>query len=83
MGSPEQPTPEQYSAIEAAGKLQMLGPPRWYRASGGKFELDVLSTGGKPCPSSLSIGSAPHAIGSFREWGALLWPRVHREELEV
>jgi xylan 1,4-beta-xylosidase len=39
MGSPEQPTPEQYSAIEAAGKLQMLGPPRWYRASGGKIEL--------------------------------------------
>ena len=27
MGSPQQPTPEQYTALEAAGQLQELVPP--------------------------------------------------------
>jgi xylan 1,4-beta-xylosidase len=29
MGSPQQPTPEQYSALEAAGQLQEYESPRW------------------------------------------------------
>ncbi len=29
MGSPQQPTPEQYAALEAAGQLQELESPRW------------------------------------------------------
>ena len=29
MGSPQQPTPEQYAALEAAGQLQELDSPRW------------------------------------------------------
>ena len=31
MGSPQQPTPEQYAALEAAGQLQELESPRWMR----------------------------------------------------
>ena len=33
MGSPQQPTPEQYAALEAAGQLQELESPRWIDAS--------------------------------------------------
>lgn len=29
MGSPQQPTPEQYAALEAAGQLQEFESPRW------------------------------------------------------
>jgi xylan 1,4-beta-xylosidase len=29
MGSPQQPTPEQYAVLEAAGQLQELESPRW------------------------------------------------------
>ncbi len=29
MGSPQQPTPEQYARLEAAGQLQLLDSPRW------------------------------------------------------
>jgi xylan 1,4-beta-xylosidase len=32
MGSPQQPTPEQYAALEAAGQLQELESPRWINA---------------------------------------------------
>jgi xylan 1,4-beta-xylosidase len=33
MGSPQQPTPEQYAALEAAGQLQELESPHWIDAS--------------------------------------------------
>lgn len=33
MGSPAQPTPEQYGALEAAGQLQELESPRWMNAA--------------------------------------------------
>jgi xylan 1,4-beta-xylosidase len=39
MGSPQQPTAEQYARLEAAGQLQMLGSPEWMGAKGGKLEL--------------------------------------------
>ena len=39
MGSPAQPTPEQYARLEAAGELQLLRSPEWLRAKDGKVEL--------------------------------------------
>jgi xylan 1,4-beta-xylosidase len=34
MGSPQQPTAEQYAALEAAGQLQELESPRWIEIAG-------------------------------------------------
>lgn len=43
MGSPQAPTPEQYSALEAAGQLQLLDAPRQFAVEKGQigvqFEL--------------------------------------------
>ena len=39
MGSPEQPTVEQYARLQAAGQLQLLGSPEWSDAQDGKLEL--------------------------------------------
>ena len=39
MGSPQNPTPEQYSRIEAAGHLQELGPSESVPVKSGKAEL--------------------------------------------
>jgi len=41
MGSPEQPTPEQYTALEAAGQLQQLASPRWIDLRHGEGKLEV------------------------------------------
>jgi xylan 1,4-beta-xylosidase len=38
MGSPQQPTPEQQTRLEAAGQLQLLGSPEWKDVA-GKVEL--------------------------------------------
>lgn len=35
MGSPQQPTPEQYAALRQAGQLAALGPPQTVRAENG------------------------------------------------
>ena len=40
MGSPQQPTPEQYARLEAAGQLQLLGSPEWRRPEDGKLTLE-------------------------------------------
>jgi xylan 1,4-beta-xylosidase len=40
MGSPPQPTPEQYARLEAAGQLQLLGSPEWRRPEDGKLALE-------------------------------------------
>jgi xylan 1,4-beta-xylosidase len=40
MGSPQQPTPEQYARLEAAGQLQLLGSPEWRRPEDGKLALE-------------------------------------------
>ena len=40
MGSPQQPTPEQYAALEAAGQLQELESPRWIDA-GPQTTVDI------------------------------------------
>jgi xylan 1,4-beta-xylosidase len=40
MGSPQQPDPEQYAALEAAGQLQELESPHWIDAS-KQIKLDI------------------------------------------
>ncbi len=40
LGSPQQPSPEQYARLESAGSLGLLESPRWVPASGGVVELD-------------------------------------------
>jgi xylan 1,4-beta-xylosidase len=40
MGSPQQPTPEQYAALEAAGQLQELESPSWIDTS-KEMKLDI------------------------------------------
>jgi len=39
MGSPQNPAPEQYAALEAAGQLQLLESPRWIPLRAGQAEL--------------------------------------------
>jgi xylan 1,4-beta-xylosidase len=39
MGSPQNPTPEQYARLEAAGQLQLLTSPEWIGAKDGQVEL--------------------------------------------
>jgi xylan 1,4-beta-xylosidase len=39
MGSPAQPSPEQYARLEAAGQLQLLHSPQWLWAKDGKVEI--------------------------------------------
>jgi xylan 1,4-beta-xylosidase len=40
MGSPQQPTPEQYARLKAAGQLQLLGSPEWREPQDGKLAVD-------------------------------------------
>ncbi len=40
LGSPQQPSPEQYARLEAAGQLQLLGSPEWRQPQDGKLTLD-------------------------------------------
>jgi xylan 1,4-beta-xylosidase len=39
LGSPQNPTPEQYARLEAAGRLELLQSPQWASVEGGKLEL--------------------------------------------
>ena len=39
MGSPQQPTPEQYAALESAGQLQLLTSPQWMTPQQGAVSL--------------------------------------------
>ena len=41
MGSPQQPTPEQYRQLEAAGQLQLDGSPQWQTVSAGELHLPL------------------------------------------
>ncbi len=41
MGSPQDPTPEQYAKLQAAGQLQLLESPRWMTPEHGEIKLDV------------------------------------------
>jgi len=40
MGSPQNPTPEQYSQLEAAGQLELLESPRWLRSNKGSVDVN-------------------------------------------
>lgn len=40
MGSPQQPTPEQYARLEAAGHLELLESPQWVAARAGKVRVE-------------------------------------------
>jgi len=40
MGSPQQPTPEQYARLEAAGQFQLLDSPWWVDMRGGAMKLE-------------------------------------------
>jgi xylan 1,4-beta-xylosidase len=40
MGSPQNPTPEQYARLEAAGRLEQLGPPQRVSPKAGTLELN-------------------------------------------
>jgi xylan 1,4-beta-xylosidase len=39
MGSPAQPTPEQYALLQAAGQLQPIESPRWTNSSDGHLQM--------------------------------------------
>ena len=39
IGSPQSPTPEQYSRLEAAGQLELLESPRWLRSNKGSVDV--------------------------------------------
>jgi xylan 1,4-beta-xylosidase len=41
MGSPQNPTPEQYAALQAAGQLQLLDSPVWMTPEDGEIKLDL------------------------------------------
>jgi xylan 1,4-beta-xylosidase len=40
MGSPQKPSPEQYSALEAAGELKLLTSPAWMTPKNGSLTID-------------------------------------------
>ena len=40
MGSPQQPTPEQYARLEESGQLQLLESPRWITSNRGSVEVE-------------------------------------------
>jgi xylan 1,4-beta-xylosidase len=40
MDSPQSPTPEQYTRLEAAGQLELLESPRWVSPEKGTVELN-------------------------------------------
>src|ERR1700742_1411709 len=41
MGSPQNPAPEQYAQLQAAGQLQLFDSPRWMTPENGEIKLDV------------------------------------------
>jgi xylan 1,4-beta-xylosidase len=41
MGSPQDPTTEQYAKLQAAGQLQLLDSPRWISPENGEIKLDL------------------------------------------
>ncbi len=41
MGSPQQPSVEQYAALEASGQLQELASPRWIVVKGGEAMIEI------------------------------------------
>jgi xylan 1,4-beta-xylosidase len=42
MGSPQDPTPEQYEALERSSELALLESPRWMQTTGGTLKLPFV-----------------------------------------
>ena len=42
MGSPQDPSPAQYRALEAAGQLEAIESPRWVDAGGGEAMVELV-----------------------------------------
>jgi xylan 1,4-beta-xylosidase len=42
MGSPQNPSPEQYAKLEAAAQLQLLDSPRWVVPQGGRINVTFV-----------------------------------------
>jgi xylan 1,4-beta-xylosidase len=42
MGSPQNPTAEQYAKLEAAGQLQLLDSPQWIVPQGGRIDVTFV-----------------------------------------
>ena len=42
MGSPQDPTPEQYRALEQSGQLQMNTSPAFRNVSEGRLDVDLV-----------------------------------------
>jgi xylan 1,4-beta-xylosidase len=42
MGSPQNPTLEQYAKLKAAGQLQLLDSPRWLESKAGALDIEFL-----------------------------------------
>ena len=40
LGSPQQPTPEQYARLERAGQLELLESPAWAPVVNGRVQVD-------------------------------------------
>lgn len=45
MGSPQNPTAEQYAQLKAAGQLELLSSPAWLDVTGGKLTLETSLPG--------------------------------------
>lgn len=43
LGSPQQPTPEQYAQLRAAGGLQLLNPPEWLEVRDGTLHITTVT----------------------------------------
>ena len=41
MGSPQQPSAEQYGQLERAGQMEMMGSPQWANVNGGRIVLNI------------------------------------------
>ena len=42
MGSPQQPSPEQYAVLEEAGELQQADSPQWITVQSGETKFDLV-----------------------------------------
>ena len=58
MGSPQNPSPGQYAALEAAGQLQELDSPRWIVVKNGETTIDITLPRQGVSLLNLDVGAA-------------------------
>ena len=61
MGSPQQPTSDQYRELEAAGQLELLESPRWVQTKAGVVAAPV-----RPAPAGPVAGTGELVAGRWR-----------------